>query len=405
MKRLIVIGAMSFLFLAGCEKSVEPAVQGVPDQTDGRITVINDEAKLAGRVTIRDEDLTISSGLPKAAAPLAFSLKLNSEITPPTVGGQKLQATSVVLNANFAYVSYNVQGSSAIGAIDVVQVKGVKNAVIRASVQFADTDVNTVFFDNNMVYLAEASGNPAYDSPSFVEALVSNGGKLQLSGNAKRMLSSYAATSVVASNGKVYATTGNTGGLYVLTQNSTLDVESFTSLEDARWVDLDANYVVVAQGTPGRLSVFNRSTMALLNTYSVPGATIAESKSTVRIIGGKGLFAAGDAGVQLVNLATGSIVGSLPRVTVSGLDPSVTVTNAVDAAGAYVYISNGEAGIYVAQASQALENLSGNTTVTLTTLGKLQFTSLQSANHVAFDGKQIAVAAGLGGVKLVDMTE
>ena len=78
-----------------------------------------------------------------------------------------------------------------------------------------------------------------------------------------------------------------------------------------------------------------------------------------------------------------------------------SVTNAVDASGQYVYISNGEAGVYVAQASQALENLSGDTPISLTVLGKLRFSSQQSVNHVAFNGSTLVVASGLGGVKIV----
>jgi hypothetical protein len=37
----------------------------------------------------------------------------------------------------------------------------------------------------------------------------------------------------------------------------------------------------------------------------------------------------------------------------------------------------------------------------LTRLGKLKFGNLQSANHVAFKGDYLYVAAGLGGLKIV----
>jgi WD40 repeat protein len=403
MKRIIGVGILLGMVLVGCEKSVDAV--SVPDQTNGRITVINDEVKLAARLTLKSENIPVDTTLRKTSANAAFGLTYIAEIAPPTVAGQKLQATSVVLNANFAFVSYNMAGSSAIGAVDVIQVKGVKNPVIRSEVTFTDTDVNSVFFDNNNVYLAEASGNLAYASPAFVERISCTGGKLDIAKNFKRMLNSYAATSVYASSGKVYVTTGSTGGLHVLTQSDTLPVVATYPLTDARWVDMDNTYVVVAQGTPGKLSVYNRSTMALLNTFSVPGATIAESKSTVRVIGGKALFAAGDGGVQLVNLATGKVVGSIARVTVSGLSPSVTVTNAVDASGMFLFSSNGEAGIYVALATQSISDLSGDATVGLFTLGKLQFANLQSVNHVAFDGSTLAIAAGLGGTKLVDFSQ
>jgi hypothetical protein len=88
-------------------------------------------------------------------------------------------------------------------------------------------------------------------------------------------------------------------------------------------------------------------------------------------------------------------------LVVPGLDPGRSVTNAVDGARRHLFISNGEAGVYVAESSATLEDLTGSSPITLTMLGKLQFDRLQSVNHVAFDGEFLVVAAGLGGVKIV----
>lgn len=397
---LLILG---LLLSAGCDRETEPA-QSEPDQSDGRMTIVNDEARLAARLTIRNENVNIAPSLGKSSARQAFNLKLVAEIAPPSVGGTTLQATSVALDGNFAFISYAVAGSQAIGGVDVVQVKGGKNASIKSSVTFTDTDVNAVTTDGAFIFLAEATNNPAFDPLTAVaEKIPSNGGKLTLSGSVRRPVSSFVATSSAVNAGTLYVTTGNTGHLYRFNATTLAVTDSF-ALADARWVDADNTSIVVVQGTPGRLSVFNTSSGALTATYSFAGATIPESKSTVRIIGGKALIAAGDGGVRLINLATGTSVGSLPRVTVAGLDPSVTVTNAVGASGTYVFMSNGEAGIYVAQASQDLANMSGDTPLTLTTLGKLQFSSLQSVNHVAYDGSTLVIASGLGGVKVVDVT-
>ena len=402
MKRAL-LAALVAMMIVGCDTAVNPR-SGTPDQTDGRITVINDEGKLAGRVTVKSEPVPVDTSFHKAGRAVAFGLELVAEIAPPVVNGTTLQATSVVLNGNFAYVSYNVQGNSCVGAIDVIQVKGVKNATIRSEAMFNDTKVSSVAFDNNSVYLAEATNNPSFASPAVIEVIAANGGKLDLTKHFQRSLSSYVATSVFAGGGKVYVTSGNTGGLYSIAQNDTLTMQTFTALSDARWVDCDASNVVVAQGTTGQISVFNRAPGTLAHTWPVAGMTIPESKSTVRIIGGKALVAAGDGGVKLLDLATGTVVGSIPRTVVAGLDPSLTVTNAVDATGQFVYISNGEGGIYVALAGQALENGTGTTPIALTVLGRLQFAAHQSVNHVAFDGSTLAIASGLGGVRFITFT-
>lgn len=402
--RTLVISAL-LLALAACKEDPGPSdVEIVPDQTDGRITITNDETRLASRLTILDDSVGVIQ-LSKAVMPAAFRLRLIGEIAPPVVKGERLQATSISLRGNFAYVSYNMRGSVYLGGVDVVQVKGGANAMIRSGASLTDTDVSAAYFDGNFVYLAAATADPTLDAPAFAEVVSTDGSsKFSLVNRARQVLTSYVATSVYASGGVVYVTTGNTGGVFRLIHSSQLTITASRELDDARWVDVDGSYCVVAQGTPGRLAVLDRSTLAPIRTISFAGATIPESKSTVRLKGGKAVVAAGDGGVKLIDLASGILVGSLARPSVPGLDPSVTVTNAVDAAERYVFISNGEAGIYVAEASENLEDNTGSRPITLSLLGKLQFASLQSANHVAYDGSVLLVASGLGGTKIVSVS-
>jgi hypothetical protein len=391
---------LAFALFAGCAKdSTVDLPPSIPDETNGRTTVINDEARLADRMTITNTDVpVIPSGTAKVST--AFSLKQIAQISSPVLKGQTLQATAVVLSNKIAYVSYNMAGSDYLGAIDVIQLKSYANPSLRSEATFTDTDVSCVCANDSYVYLATATGNPDSESPSVVEAIGISGNKLDLSKTLRRVLSSYVATSVSTYNGRVYVTTGNTGGLYTLSA-SALEIESFVGLDDARWVDTDGKSFAVAQGTPGRITLFDQAAKSGLGTFPFKGAGIAESKSTVRVIGGKALIAAGDGGVQLMNLADGTILGSLPRLVVPGLDPGRSVTNAVDGALRHLFISNGEAGVYVAESSATLEDLTGSSPITLTMLGKLQFDRLQSVNHVAFDGEFLVAAAGLGGVKIV----
>jgi hypothetical protein len=387
----------------GCSKSSNPiSSDETPSESDGRTSIYNDDTYLNTDVTdLNDSVIVDPSGTRKGYGVQAFSMRLIAQISPPKVSKQQVQATSVSLNGSYAYISYNMVGNPYLGAIDVVSISGTRaRTVSRAT--FTDTDVSSIVYFNNKVYMAEATGNVAYYPPAIAEVLSLSSGKLTLKGNIRSQLSSFVATCAAAANGKIYGTTGNAGGLYTLSQDS-LKVLSYTPLTDARWVDTDAQYAAVVQGG-GKISVFNVNSGSLLNTYSFTGTGIAESKSTVRVIGGKALIAAGDGGVKLMNLATGKVVGSIPRTIVAGLDSSLSVTNAVDGAGQYIYISNGEAGVYVAQASQALENSSGDTPITLTVLGKLRFSSQQSVNHVAFNGSTLVIASGLGGVKVVTVT-
>jgi len=404
-RSLLPLALSTLVLLAACSEDAGVADPGeIPDQTDGRITITNDETRLASRLTSRDDSIGVVQ-LSKAAVPAALKLTLVAEIAPPIVSGQLVQASSARLKADFAYVSYHMRGSASLGAVDVVQLKGIANPTVRSSASLTDTDVSSACHDGSAVYLAASSAHPAAVAPAFAEVVgIDGGSKFNLLSGALQVLSSNAATSVYASLGVVYVTTGSAGGVYRLSHSSQLSITAFRELDDARWVDVDGSYCVVAQGTPGRLAVLDRTTLALVRTITFDGATIPQSKSTVRLIGGKALVAAGSGGVKLIDLASGVQVGSISRAIVPGLDPSLTATNAVDAAGRYVFISNGEAGIYLAEASEDLENLSGSRPITLAVLGRLQFPSLQPVTHVAFDGTVLLVASGLGGTKVLHVS-
>jgi hypothetical protein len=123
----------------------------------------------------------------------------------------------------------------------------------------------------------------------------------------------------------------------------------------------------------------------------------------VELVGGKAFIAAGSGGVQVLSATTGAVVGSVPRPDPAalGLDPSVVVTNAASVDGDLVFISNGEAGVYVAQGSQAFNLTGSEAAQQLTMLGRLRFGNLQSVNHVAYRSGYLFIAAGLGGLKIV----
>ena len=184
------------------------------------------------------------------------------------------------------------------------------------------------------------------------------------------------------------------------------------ALEDARWVayDVDNGRIVVAQGTPGRISVFQEGdfpggSMTLLNTFPFPGADVPESKSSVEIVGGKAFIAAGPEGVQVMCLDNGQIVGSVPRPDPAalGLDPSVVVTNAVTVDEDLMFISNGEAGVYIAAGAADFASTPCAAPQNITMLGHLRFDDLQSVNHVDYENKRLLIAAGLGGLKIVQV--
>lgn len=232
------------------------------------------------------------------------------------------------------------------------------------------------------------------------------GVNLILDGNRRAPLTSYAGTSAAVWGSRVYSTSGDNGALSVFDSGSLTLLDSF-GLHDARWVDVRDGKVAVVQGTPGQISVYDEANMTLPPAvFPFAGANVAESKSTVQVIGGKAIIAAGDNGVQVISLATGSVLGyvPLPDPAELGLSPEVVVTNAVSAEGDLLFISNGEAGVYVARAEAPFDQDWGETYHVITVLGKLRFSNLQSVNHVAYRDGLLIVASGLGGLKVVRLS-
>jgi len=404
--RILVGGAVASLLtlsLAGCfgEEAAD-----LPGGTLDGMTIVNDENSMKDRVNDRNDTIRVdSSGFPvgsrRAASGKTLTMTLVAEIDPPVLKGDTLQATSVALHGGFAYVSYNYQGEVYRGGVDVIQIKNGGKAELRSQVWFDDADVHALHYEGDL-YLATGTSNEGFGSAAVLERIGENGGKLELKARERVGLGSFAGTSVVVDGKRVFATSGNAGGLKVLNQTG-LTTSSTKTLAEARWVDVDDTRVVVAQGMPGRIAVYNKSTLALENSWTFEGADVAEAKTTVRILGGKALIAAGTGGTQLMSLATGKILGASAVPVLTGVPRENIVANAADAEGDLVYVSYGEGGVYALEASADLSKCSGESSIGLTVLGRLRFDNLQSVNHVAFDGNTLVVAAGRGGVKIVSV--
>lgn len=413
-RRLTVV-----LLLAACSDASGPG-----SQSNGRISIMNEYAGLAARVTYYNDSIPVDSlgvGYPSApllsagvnrsapASQASYNLILKAEVAPPAIGGQTLQATSVSIVGNLVVVSYNMVGNPYLGGVDVIDVTNRNQPVLRSQALFQNTDVSAVTTSGTDVYLAEATGDTGFASPAVFEVLRLSGNQLVLTGNRRVGLSSFAATSVAAGT-RLYATSGDAGSLFLIDPAS-FAVTSSIALHDARWVAVGGGKVAVVQGTPGTLTVYNESNMSVVGSWPFAGAGVAEAKSHTQLVGGKAFIAAGDSGVQVLSASTGTKVGAVSRPNPDslGLSPAVVVTNAVTIDQDLMFISNGEAGVYLAQGSQAFSATGSEAPQTITMRGKLRFGNLQSVNHVAYAAGSpgnpgiLIIAAGLGGLKIVQV--
>jgi hypothetical protein len=93
----------------------------------------------------------------------------------------------------------------------------------------------------------------------------------------------------------------------------------------------------------------------------------------------------------VVNLTGGNVMYHMPRITKSGVDPSLTVTNSVTVNDNLILMANGEAGLYLAEIN------SGQIEI----LGYMDFNST-SANFVKSNNNAIFLASGSGGLKILE---
>lgn len=410
------------LVASGCyEQAFVPG-----DEAGDRITITNDEFELEQRVEYServipiDPALTLSSTIPASAsvrsgpalAPSSIDLTLIAEAGSPVINGQTVQAVAVEqITGTRAIVSYSTPGIAGIGAMDLFQISGQGTPTLRSSASFMEADVIAVALDNLYAYAAQASTDETRPAAAVLERFIVEGNKMTLDGLVEAQLGSFVATSAVSTGSVVYETSGNTGSVYALNPSDLTVLAEYT-LDGARWVTLDEvnGWVVVLQGEPGRIAVFEEGNFSggslnLLAAWSVPGVDAAEAKSTLEVHGSKVFVAAGPDGLQVICLDNGQVVGSVPRPDPSelSLDPSVVVTNAVTVDDDLLFISNGEAGVYVAAVETPLDQTACTDTQAISVLGRLRFDDLQSANHVTFRGDQLWVAAGRGGIKIVDV--
>lgn len=398
------------LLLFGCKDQPVEVDTASENITDGRISITNNTADLSARITYYDDrDVTLDTTvvpspgrLAKSAAPL--NLKYRAKVSPPSVNGSTLQATHIILVGTSAYVTYNVAGSSYLGGVDVFDVSNKNKPTLISQALFNQTDVSSVTYANGKLYLAESTSDTAFQYPAVVEEITLSANKLSLT--TRRIgVTSFVATDVAEFGGKLFVASGSggtgVGGLNVI-DLATFTVVASDQFLDARSIAIDGATAYVLQGTPARLRSYNTGSNVYTGTLDIGGANIPESKSTVKIALDRAFVACGDEGTKIVSLPGGALVDSLPRVTVSGLDPGLTVTNAVSIYKDLVFMANGEAGVYLAQAAVDLETVP-TTDPNLTVRGKMEFGTAESANFVASSNALVFVATGLGGLNIVEI--
>ncbi len=322
-------------------------------------------------------------------------LVLIAEISAPVYNGTTLKATHVAINGDYAYVSYNVEGSTYLGAVDVINISDPQKPVIELEAILPNTDVSSVSYYNNTLYIAGASNS--YDSDEsnpavLIKMELENG--LPTDNVSLINMPSYVATDVIANASGVYGVSGDNGDLAKYDLNSNELIKS-VSLSDLRALGEYDNKIIVLSGTEG-VHVYDANNLNETNKFST-SQDIAESKRTLDFYDNNVLIAEGKKGLGIYNINTGNstAVIDLPIITDVDIDQNEVVTNAVTVEKDHIFMANGAGGLAVHDLINGVSNISKT--------GTLEIDG--STNYVKSADGYIFVASGNGGFKIIKTVE
>ncbi|MCH9609241.1 MAG: hypothetical protein S4CHLAM45_04680 [Chlamydiales bacterium] len=341
-----------------------------------------------------------------------YKMKIISSISPPVISGVTLQACHVEIVGNEAIVGYNVQGEIHKGGVDVFNIKNLGNPTLVSRYLFDDAKVNfaTLYQGKLFLALTHCTDEGCQAAVQTID-YKGSGSKDQAAIELFPLLSGPAAMHLLPiSSSRLFALSGNSGCISLLSTSPALGLLSSLDLTDARWIGWRNNRdksLYILQGTPGLLSVLdiNKYDFTLRESYPVDGLELPEAKSTVALVDKLAFIAAGSAGVQILNLENGEIIKSIPLETIEGVDLADQMTTDLTINGNLIFTANAGAGVSVYMNKQRpFSRQNPNQPMDLSFGGRLQLGEGTSANHVALNKKYLFVASGKLGVKVIEIS-
>ncbi|WP_339870117.1 hypothetical protein [uncultured Algoriphagus sp.] len=391
MKKHYLLGlALVFAFYS-CNDTSDPI-------SDGPITINSDSQTLTSRVKMDNAGVI---GLIDPSAPSGriqevasdLPLVLVSQVDAPEINGQTLRATHVDIDGNYAYVSYNTEGETYLGAVDIFDITSPYSPVITEQAIFTDTDISSLEYKDGKLYLAAAVNidqNADVTSPANLITVSVSGGRFT-SDFVYTSLPGFVATDVANTNSNTAVTSGNDGviGLFDAVQTP----GTSTEMEDLRAVAFGSDKLAVLSGTSG---VHILDPNSLSEVVSIPlTLDVAGAKRTLDIDNGNLYVSEGANGAGIYKMSDGSLVSRLAiPIRPEDVDESDIVTNAVSVDDNLLFMANGAAGISISDVS----DLSA-----IKQFGVLDLDG--SSNFVRNEEEFVFVATGFGGLQILKINK
>lgn len=390
-KSLLALSLCALIILQACQNDDNNS----GSNQEQKVILNTDAQSLANRMNFDDSGVInlVADGNLAArdgSSSSDFPMSLLATVNPPSYNGVTLTASHVDVKDNYVYVSYNTQGETYLGGIDVIDVSQPNNPQLVVQAILPNTDISTVVYNNGQLYIAGATNvdsNGALTSPAFVAKMPLQNGMLTNNYSSVSLVGNVATGLAVSSDSKYYGVSGN-NGVVAKIDKTTNTIETTIAIADLRAMGRIDNKIVVLSGSDG-VKVFNADNLALQSSFST-SSDVLDAKRTIDFQGNNLLVSEGYQGLKVYNLTSGSLLQTLSLPTgLPDVDQNDVVTNAVSVNGDFVYVANGAAGVYV------YKKVSGN----LSLLGSIQLGG--SSNYVKSAGDYIFVATGTGGLKII----
>ncbi len=403
-KRLLALSLFSALIFTSCEKD-SPA----PDNPAQDFNISRDASELQGAINFNETgvigvaNFNINRG---AEAASVFGIEQIAFVEPPIVDGTTLRATHVDVKGNFAYVSYNKEGATYLGAVDVINIQDKYNPVLVNRMTTSIADINSLFVDANdqlVITGASAKNNRGTGQHTMLAYFNLENGNLpstlvrevtdirvDVNYNLDFGNTGNAGVHILPYNGYAISVSGDAGAISKLEYPGALtafDGLYTEELGDLRYAALNNNTLAVLSGVDGLLN-FTVNEEFVLNSKIATAPLTAESKRTIAWYGNNVLVSEGSQGAGIYNFEAGTKIASLPlrlHPDASEINPEDKVTNAVSTDGNFIYMANGGAGLDIIKLGESLIPVAEG-------IAEIQ----GSANFVQAKGEYIYVASGTG---------
>lgn len=402
MRRFPLFAAATFTLFFSC--SDETTVYEDPNNNNNlrlesnenilESSIIYDEAgvlDILDEATITGKFASSSKVQPAGDYPLTLVAQVD---VPSFQGGQNLTASHVVVDGDYAYVSYNTVDANFVGAVDIVNVKNPTNPRVTSRLYYTNADINAIAYDNGYVYLAggvDSELSVTATANSFVAKIMVYNGRFDLdSGITYGFQEGYNATDVEVVANKVIVTSGEEGFVRVYNKSDLSTIVEAPYL-DLRAVAANESNIAVLDASAG-VSILDQS-LNTIKDIAIDSDFGVNTKRTLDFYGENIIVSEGSKGAGVYNGSNGSFVEYIPiLLDPETVDDSDVVTNAVATNEDVLLMANGGAGLCLSENKE-------NSDTSLVGIIQLE----GSINFVASKDDYIFAASGLEGLQIIKL--